>query len=112
MSPDAGRLPVVAENDEQATPDPGLQGTIFLGWLKRNKRAKRLALCEVKLARLGLTTKATVESWGSDKICLMRSRSGPVVVLMDASWADDWAKRYDVEVPHHSEYIHQKIFLL
>lgn len=59
-----------------------------------------------------MAMKETVESWGSDKICVMRSRSGPMVVLMDALWADDWAKRYDVEVPHHSEHIHQKIFLL
>ena len=101
-----------AENNEPATPDPTQQGAIFLGWLKRNKRAKSLHLCEVKLARLGLTAKATMESWGSDRICLMRSRNGPVVVLQDAVWADDWAKRYDVEVPHHSEHIHQKIFLL
>ena len=69
-------------------------------------------MCEVKLAKLGQTMKATVESWGSGKICVMRSRSGLVIVLMDASWADDWAMHYDVEIPHHSEHIHQKIHLL
>lgn len=75
----------------------------FLGWLKRNGAAKHLTTCEKKLRHLELDVDVTVHSWDPDKIAIVPSRGDRVVWLKDVEWADAWAKKRDVEVPHHAQ---------
>ncbi len=76
---------------------------MFLGWLKRNGGAKHLTTCERKLRHLELDVDVTVHSWDPDKIVIVPSRGDRVVWLKDTEWADAWAKKHDVEIPHHAQ---------
>lgn len=89
-------------------PDPGPEGAVFLGWLKRNGSAKHLTTCEHKLRHLGLEFESVSGEWGRERVTVARSRGDRVVWLRDIEWADCWAERYDVEVPHHAQLVHTK----
>ena len=89
-------------------PDPGLEGAKFLAWLKRNGAAKNLTTCLKKMRHLGLEPDESIRAWESDRICEASSRGDKVIWLRDLSWADDWARVYGIEVPHHAQFIDTK----
>jgi len=89
-------------------PDPGPEGALFLSWLKRNGSAKHLTTCEHKLRHLGLGVESVTRAWGREKVTIARSRGDRVLWLQDVEWADRWAERYDVEVPHHAQLVYTK----
>jgi hypothetical protein len=89
-------------------PDPGPKGAKFLAWLKRNRAAKHLTTCQKKLRHLGLDPDGSIREWGSERICEASSRGDKVVWLRDLQWADEWARTYGVEVPHHAQRVNTK----
>lgn len=93
---------------ESEDPDPGEEGAKFLGWLKRNRSAKCLSTCEAKLRHLGLDARSSIESWDQEKIVIVRGRGERIVWLKDLDWADEWARFYGLEVPHHAQMIYTK----
>lgn len=96
------------QDDLPERPDPGYDGTRFLGWLKRHGRAKSLDTCMKKLREIGLDLDTAAVGWGSDRVCRARCRGEAYIWLVDADWADAWARHYDIEVPHHAQTLRTK----
>jgi hypothetical protein len=89
-------------------PDPGVQGTKFLGWLKRNRCGKTLTVAKKKLRHLHLKVEDTIDSWPKEKIRVAPQWGENFVWLIDTDWVDAWGEVHDVEMPHHSEYLKYK----
>jgi len=87
-------------------PDPGLNGAIFLGWLKKRGAIRKIKDCELKCKENGFTAKEFIKLMGDERIRIGETGNGnKVIKLMDKPWADQWMTYYDVEVPHHRHWI-------
>lgn len=92
-------------------PDPGLDLTKFLAWLKKHSSVWPLELCQRKwdqlghrgedieqiirkMARYDLVTLGTVTKKGKSIVC---------ICVKDRPWADNWASYRNCELPHHGK---------
>lgn len=82
--------------------NPGFEGAVFLGWLKKRGALREVKDCERKCLENGFTAKEFIKQVGQEKIRIGETGNGnKVIVLVDKPWADQWMTYYDVEVPHH-----------
>ena len=83
-------------------PDPGINGAIFLGWLKKRGSIIKTQDCERKCEENGFTANEFIRQMGQEYILIGKTGNGnKVIKLVDKPWADQWMTYYDVEVPHH-----------
>jgi hypothetical protein len=83
-------------------PDPGLDGALFLGWLKKRGAIRKKKDCERKCQENGFTARDFIKRMGIERIRIGETGNGNgVIKLVDTPWADQWMTYYDVEVPHH-----------
>ena len=65
--------------------------------------------CERDWNREGFDVRSAIQNLDSDLIGIYRSNGGmKVVLLKDKKWADQWMIYYDLEVPHHGQWMRLK----
>jgi len=94
-------------DNHPAGPDPGLDGAVFLGWLKKRGSLRKVKDCERKCMENGFSAKEFIKKVGQEKIRFAMTGNGnKVIQLVEKPWADQWMIYYDVEVPHHRHWTH------
>jgi len=89
-----------------AGPDPGFEGAVFLGWLKKRSGIRDAAHCKAKCKENGFTAEEFIDRVGEDYVLLGRRPGGNTVIkLEDKVWADQWMIHYNIEVPHHRHWM-------
>jgi hypothetical protein len=89
-------------------PDPGMEATYFLAWLKKRRGLVDLRKCNIKWDKEGLDIIKITKKLGEDLLCIQLIRGEKFVRLINWVWADKWMMLYDIEVPHHGQTMRQK----
>jgi hypothetical protein len=86
-------------------PDPKIEVATFLGWLQKMGGLTKLKRAEKECEKLEINLENVLTDFSPSKIS-KKKRTGKkgttvVIVLEDPSWADAWARYYNVNPPHH-----------